>query len=47
LRELCSILKIGLNVLTITFHAKRKNAKLKHVKQWLNLFANYYNKIIT
>jgi putative transposase len=29
------------------FPCKKKKCKLKHVKQWLNLFANYYNKIIT
>jgi putative transposase len=22
---------------------RKKNCKLKHVKQWLNLFADYYN----
>lgn len=27
--------------------SEKKKCKLKHVKQWLNLFANYYNKIIS
>ena len=31
------------NVLMITFHIERKT-KLKHVKQWFNLFAYHYNK---
>ncbi len=26
------------------FPCRKKNCKLKHVQQWLNLFANYYNK---
>jgi putative transposase len=26
------------------FSCKKKKCKLKHVKQWLNLFADYYNK---
>jgi putative transposase len=26
------------------FPCRKKNCKLKHVKQWLNLFAHYYNK---
>ena len=26
------------------FLVERRNIKLKHVKQWLNLFADYYNK---
>jgi len=25
------------------FPCRKKNCKLKHVKQWLNLFAHYYN----
>ena len=29
------------------FPCRNKKCKLKHVKQWLNLFANHYNKIIT
>ncbi len=28
------------------FPRRKKKCKLKHVKQWLNLFANYYNKEI-
>ncbi len=28
------------------FPCRKKNCKLKHVKQWLNLFAHYYNKEI-
>ena len=26
------------------FPCRKKNCKLKHVQQWLNLFANYYNR---
>ena len=26
------------------FPCRKKKCKLKHVKQWLNLFADYYNK---
>jgi putative transposase len=26
------------------FPCKKKKCKLKHVKQWLNLFSDYYNK---
>jgi putative transposase len=30
------------------FPCRKKNCKLKHVKQWLNLFAHYYNtEVIT
>ena len=29
------------------FPCKKKKYKLKHVQKWLNLFANYYNKVIT
>lgn len=29
------------------FPCKKKKCKLKHVQQWLNLFTNYYNNIIT
>jgi putative transposase len=28
------------------FPCRKKNCKLKHVKQWMNLFAVYYNKEI-
>src|SRR5215210_5883357 len=28
------------------FPCRKKNCKLKHVQQWLNLFANYYNREI-
>ena len=28
------------------FPCRKKKCKLKHVKQWFNLFANYYNKEI-
>jgi putative transposase len=28
------------------FPCKKKKCKLKHVKQWLNLFSDYYNKEI-
>lgn len=28
------------------FSFNKKKCKLKHVKQWLNLFADYYNKEI-
>ena len=28
------------------FPCRKKKGKLKHVKQWLNLFADYYNKEI-
>ena len=26
------------------FPCRKKNCKLKHIIQWLNLFTNYYNK---
>ena len=26
------------------FPCRKKKCKLRHVKQWLNLFVNYYNK---
>lgn len=32
------------NVFDVTFPAKKKNCKLKHVKKWLNLFVNFHNK---
>ncbi len=38
--------KDRMNVLTITFLVERRNVKLKHIKQWLNPFADYYNKEI-
>ncbi len=28
------------------FPCRKKKCKLRHVKQWLNLFVNYYNKEI-
>ena len=28
------------------FPCRKKNCKLKHVQQWLKLFANYYNRKI-
>ncbi len=28
----------------ITFHAQKKNCKLKHVQNWLNLFVGFHNK---
>ena len=32
------------SVLMTIFLVERRNCKLKHMKQWLNLFADYYNK---
>ena len=33
-----------MNVMMTIFHVERRNAKLKHVINWLNLFVNHYNK---
>jgi putative transposase len=36
-----------MNALMIIFHAeKKRNVKLKHVINWLNLFVDYHNKEI-
>jgi putative transposase len=43
-KELCSTLRTGPNVLMTTFPCKLENCKLKHVKNWINLFVNYHNK---
>ncbi len=44
LKELCSLSKIEQKDLTTTFHVERRIVQLKHVKQFANLFAHYYNK---
>jgi len=45
-RTMCNISKIEPNNALMIIFMQKKKCKLKYAKQWLNLFAYYYNREI-